>query len=77
MNWGVKAVTKQEFWTYVNDCIALTYYEYGCNYCPAKAYYDELNVACPATKDDYCSGICRDVYEKIEAQERESNEIRK
>ena len=34
-------MTKQEFWTYVNDCIALTYYEYGCNYCPAKAYYDE------------------------------------
>ena len=66
----MKVITKQEFWTYVNDCIDLTSDEYGCNYCPAKAYYDELNVACPATKDDYCSGICRDVYERLEAQER-------
>lgn len=67
-------MTKQEFWTYVNDCIDLTSDEYGCNYCLAKAYCDGLNVACHATKDDYCSGICRDVYEKLEAQERENND---
>ena len=66
-------MTKDEFWTYVDDCIDLTYYEYGCSYCPAKAYYDELNVACPARSDGYCHGVCRDVYEKIEAQERENN----
>lgn len=68
-------MTKQEFWTYVNDCIDLTSDEYGCSFCPAKAYYDELNVACPARSDDYCSGICRDVYEKIETQERGEDEI--
>ena len=49
----MKVMTKQEFWTYVNDCIDLTSDEYGCNYCPAKAYYDELNVSCPARSDDY------------------------